>query len=184
LAQFQNAPANRHYEAAKRIVKYLHGSPKVGIAYYHSKEPAFIAYTDSNWASPKSRSGYIAFLGLSPIDWKTSRQNVVAQSSCEAEYVALALSCKRILWYQRIYQFLYPEATKPTAIFCDNQSAIKLAQAESIPAKSRHFELKYHPVKDLIGKNTPALNYVASEDNAADCLTKPLGSSHFSKALT
>jgi len=99
LTQYMQAPTTAHMQAAKRLLRYLVASPGQGVLLASSSAAPLTAYCDSDWAScPTSRrstTGYCIMLGKSPVSWKSKKQGVVARSSAEAEYGAMALtSCE------------------------------------------------------------------------------------------
>lgn len=90
-----------------------------------------IAHCHSDWLgckfSRKSRTGYLALLGGSPISWKSKKQSVVSRSSAQAEYRAMATTVSEILWLRWMLKELDVEITDPTPLFCDNQAARHIA---------------------------------------------------------
>jgi transposase InsO family protein len=175
LAQFQEQPAQRHFDAVKNVLRYLLGSKDLGIHYLRKGNSDPEGYCDSNWKSPKSRSGLILRLADGPILWKSSRQDIVAQSSCEAEYVALSPACKAILWTRQIWAFMTDNIQLgATILYGDNQAAIALAKLETAPSRTRHIALRFHLVREHISSGEIDLRYISTDLNLADCLTKPL----------
>lgn len=89
-------PTTAHLQAAKRVLRYLMSSPGQGILLASTSTAVLTVYCDSDWAgcpiTRKSTSGYCVFLGDSPVSWKSKKQQVVARSTAEAEYRALALT--------------------------------------------------------------------------------------------
>lgn len=88
------SPKEAHWEAALRIVRFLKGSPGQGIMLSSSKDMSLTIYCDSDWSAcsetRRSLTVYVAFLGDSPISWKTKKQDTVSHSSAEAEYRAIS----------------------------------------------------------------------------------------------
>jgi len=109
LSKFNDCPAMEHHAAAKRVIRYLQHSKDYGLVFSGKDITTFpepVCYTDSDWAgdkeSRKSTGGYVITLGGGAVSWKTKRQNVVALSSTEAEYIALSEATKEAVWLRRI----------------------------------------------------------------------------------
>ncbi|KAF2885473.1 hypothetical protein ILUMI_20701 [Ignelater luminosus] len=114
-------------------------------------------YTDADYAgcvdTRKSTSGYIFVMANGPVTWKSQKQTVVAQSTTEAEYIALALGVREALWLRSFLQELSIEATTIN-IKVDNQSAIKLTQAQQLHSRTKHIDVKLHFVRDECEKGS------------------------------
>lgn len=102
LSQFMHQPTTAHMQAAKRVLRYLHNNPSQGILFSSTSEARLLAYCDSDWVgfpiSRKSTTGFCILLGDSAISWNSKKQAVVARSSAEAEYRAMALTTCEVLW--------------------------------------------------------------------------------------
>ena len=123
----------------------------------------------------RSISGYCLSLNPfgAPISWKSKRQNSVALSTCEAEYVSMSL-----LWQEIIYlkNNLAPDVLGDelsATIYCDNQGALALAKKPTKHSKAKHIDIRYHFIRECYGNNMIHLKFVASNDNYADIFTKP-----------
>ena len=94
VCQFMHAPTNSHWAAVKRILRYLRGMTSHGLHITRSSSFALHGFTDADWAGSvedrKSTGGYLVFFGQTLILWKSGKQRIVARSSTEAEYKALA----------------------------------------------------------------------------------------------
>jgi len=113
------------------------------------------------------------------IHWQAKSQSVVALSTLEAEYIACSQATRESLWLRRmIKEAAEGLAVKivdgPVPIGCDNQGAIKLITSGVVRQKSKHIDIKYHHVHDEQMKGAVKFQYVTSESNPADLLTKPL----------
>jgi len=130
VARYSSKPNKQHFVAVKRIFRYLKGTINLGLAYNKSanKNYCLIGYSDADWASNiddrKSISGYVFMLGNTAISWNSKRQNCVALSSCESEYIALSLACQEAIWINNLMNNLYLINQKCVTIYEDNQSCL------------------------------------------------------------
>ncbi|PKU76632.1 Retrovirus-related Pol polyprotein from transposon TNT 1-94 [Dendrobium catenatum] len=140
-------------------------------------------YTDSDWAAnPNDRrsiSGYCAFLGDNLLSWSVKKQPTVARSSTEAEYRALALAASDIMWTRRLISDFNIPCSMPTPLFCDNISALALANNPVFHARTKHIEVDYHFIRDCIKNGDIDVHHIASIDQPADILTKAMSSTRF-----
>ena len=104
-ARFQAAPKECHLVAVKRILRYLVHSPNLGLWYPKGSSFYLIGYLDSDYAGckvdRKSTSGTCQFLGRSLVSWTSKKQNSVALSTAEAEYISAGSCCTQLLWMRQ-----------------------------------------------------------------------------------
>ncbi|XP_022008132.1 secreted RxLR effector protein 161-like [Helianthus annuus] len=121
LSQFVGDPRANHMEAAMRVLRYLKGTPGQGILLSKGGGTNLVGYTDSDWLgcpdTRRSRSGYLLFLGGSPVSWKSKKQTVVSRSSAEAKYRAMASTVSEILWLRWLMKELNVEQNNATQLF-------------------------------------------------------------------
>ncbi|XP_043697021.1 mediator of RNA polymerase II transcription subunit 33A-like [Telopea speciosissima] len=131
VSQYMHDPYSSHMEAAYRILKYLKSSPGKGILYSPHSNPQIEAYTDADWAgSPddrRSTSGYYTFVGGNLTTWRSKKQAVVARSSVEAEFRAMAKGVCELLWLKGLLQDIGMAVDLPMRLYCDSKSAINIA---------------------------------------------------------
>jgi hypothetical protein len=116
-------------------------------------------------------SGFIALIGNAPVAWKSVRQRVVALSSCEVEYIAMAELAKELLWLRNLLADL-GLVQGPTIVYCDNKSAIATALHTSVKARSKHIDTRHHFLRQLVEDKTIEVVYAPTTSMLADCLTK------------
>ena len=102
--QFLKAPRVSHWEAVTRIIQYIKRQPGLGILYRPNGHLRVEGFTNVDWAgSPSDRwstTGYCTFFGDNLVTWKSKKQIVVARSSAEAEYKAMAHAAAKLTWFQ------------------------------------------------------------------------------------
>jgi len=127
----------------------------------------------------RSTSGYVFLSGGTSISWCSKKQNSVSLSTTEAEYKAAALAAQECIWLQRLANYLYLPITKPTTLFGDNQSALKLTNNLVFHARTKHIEIEHHFIREKVLDNTVNALEVRSEENIADIFTKLLSKTSF-----
>ena len=135
----------------KRIFRYLRFTSKLGLWYSSASSLALSGYSDADYAGcrvlRKSTSGTCQFLGSSLISWSSRKHSSVAQSTCEAEYVAAAACCSQLLWMvTTLKDFGLSYSRVP--LYCDSMSAISVAKNPVLHSKTKHIEVRYHFLRD------------------------------------
>jgi hypothetical protein len=163
---------------AKHVMRYLKGTLDFGLSYNGDHEFRLSGYTDSDWAGSvsyrKSTSGCCFSLGSTMISWQSRKQSSIALSTVESEYiVACSASCEAI-WLWKLLTGLFDLDMEATLILCDNQSCIKMTENHVFHDKSKHIEIQYHYIRDMVERGAIKLQYVGTDEQVADVLTKPL----------
>lgn len=134
-------------------------------------------YVDAAYANQKdyrSTTGHLIFLGDNLISWHSSKQGCYTHSSSESEYVALSHYIKEILWQQQLMEDIGHKQLE-TLTYEDNQSAIALAtNPQENHKRTKHIQVSFHSTRDYVKQGVIKLNYVATKEQLADCLTKIL----------
>ena len=177
-SQFLDSFGQEHWIAVKKIIRYLIGTRTSGIVFGSSGSSLnLVGFTDADYAgcleTRKSRSGFVFLLNNGPISWSSQRQNVVSLSTTEAEYIALAHGAKEAVWLRRMLSELNVNCGS-VPIFVDNQSAIKLANNSEFHKRSKHIDIRFHFIRDMLSRKEIEIHYVQSKEQLADILTKPL----------
>jgi hypothetical protein len=144
---------------------------------------------DAGWGGDvgdrKSTTGFVIYLNKNPISWKSRKQNTVALSTCEAEYMALADVVSEIISIRSLLTELGFDPT-PTSVFEDNQGTIALATNPVNHSRAKHIDIKFHFIRDHIANGTIMLEYIPTHEQVADIMTKGLSADkirQFLKAL-
>ena len=187
VAAYMHAPGQLHMTAAKRIVRFLIKvlqNPTGGcITYCHLPSTSQVSglrfFADASWGGAtaedaKSISGSLALYNGCPIAWFSRRQQSVALSSAESEYVSLAETVKAAKYLLAICDFFQLPIARPVTVFSDSQSAIHLASNPVTSQRTRHINIRYHFIRDEILSNEFKIIFVKSDQQLADILTKGL----------
>ena len=118
-------------------------------------------------------------LGGNPVSWQSQKQKIVALSSCEAEYVAATTAACQGVWLCRLMEDLVDRSCSTSTIFIDNKSAIQLCKNPVFHDRSKHIEVRYHFIRECIEAGKISVDYVSTDEQLADILTKPLGRTRF-----
>lgn len=183
LSQFMHAPTEDHFQAAKRILRYLAGTPTHGIFFSATNKLVLQAYSDSDWAGDSddyvSTNSYIIYLGKHPVSWSSRKQNGVARSSTEAEYRAVANATAEINWICSLLSELGISLPSAPTIFCDNVGATFLCANPVFHSRMKHIAIDYHFVRNQVQQGALTVAHVHTRDQLADALTKPLPRARF-----
>lgn len=178
LSQFMHSPTSVHWSALKRLLRYLRGTREKGILISNNGSFALLGFTDADWAGDRddyiSTTGYLLYLGCTPISWRFRKQNSVARSSTEAEYRALADSCSKLMWITSLLSELGVKLNQQPVLYCDNLGAKSLSSNPVFHSRMKHIALAFHFVREQVHKGLLRVAYVSTEDQLADVLTKPL----------
>uniref|UniRef100_A0A2N9HX12 Reverse transcriptase Ty1/copia-type domain-containing protein n=1 Tax=Fagus sylvatica TaxID=28930 RepID=A0A2N9HX12_FAGSY len=158
VSQFMAAPRSLHYAAVLQILRYLKGTLFHGLHFSSQSSLTLQAYSDADWAGDptdrRSTTGYCFLLGNSLISWRSKKQSVVACSSTEAEYRALADTTTELLWLRWLLQDLGIDCSTTVPIHCDNRSAIQIAHNDVFHERTKHIEIDCHFVRHHLLQGT------------------------------
>ena len=180
LSQYMSAPTQAHLNIAKNVLKYLKGSIDKCLKFSAVNTPLSIfGYCDSDWAGDsdrKSISGYCFKLSVNGplISWKSKKQNVVALSSCEAEYNSLTFAIMEGKFLSQLFSDMYNIDKDIFHLYVDNKAAINLAYNPVYHQRTKHVDVKMHFCRHEIKSKNVALVYVNTADNCSDIFTKPV----------
>lgn len=182
LSRFVSDPGSVHMQAAKRVLRYLKGTKDLGLKFTRPSDGSLNrlwGYVDSDWAgcvdTRKSTTGYVLMLNGAVIAWKSKRQNVVALSSAEAEFMAASSLVQEVIYIRKLLTNLgFPQGSA-TEIGEDNRTCIAWSEGSVGGSdRAKHIDLRVHFVHAAVQDKTISLYNIKSEHNVADILTKAL----------
>ncbi|GLT69637.1 hypothetical protein SLA2020_417730 [Shorea laevis] len=183
LSQFMHSPTNAHWQAVKRVLRYLNGTKFHGLLIRPQTSLSLHGFSDADWAGDKdtliSTTGYVMYLGSNPVSWKATKQRAVARSSTEAEYRALAAASSEVVWICNLLHELGVYQSTPPVLYCDNLGATYLSRNPVMHSRMKHIAIDLHFVRDLVDQKILRVSHISSKDQLADGLTKPLSSTRF-----
>jgi hypothetical protein len=176
LSQFMPTPTSVHYSHILCVLRYLCGTIDRHLFFSSSSSLQLHAYFDATWGSDpsdfKSLSAYCVFLSFFLIGWKTKKQIVVSRSSAEAELRALACVTAEVTWLRWLLADFGVALSSSMSVHCDITGAINIAQDPVKHELTKHVGMDYFYVRSTIQDKIIALQYVPSEIQLADLLTK------------
>ena len=154
LSQFMKDPRLPHWEVVIRIVRYLKAHPGCSLLYKANGHLWVEAYIDTDQAgSPsdrKSTTVHCTFLGGNLITWRSKKKTIVARSSAEAEYRAMAHTSCELKWIKYLLEELRFVVKQPMTIHCDNQAAIYIASNPMFHEQTKHIEVDCHIIREKV----------------------------------
>ena len=183
LSQYLVEPRCVQLVDKKHVMRNLKGTLDFGLSYNGDHDFRPSGYTDSDWVrsvpDKKSTSGCCFSLGSAMISWQSRKQSSIALITVEAKYiVACSASCEAI-WLQKLLTGLFDLEMEATVILCDNQGCIKMTENPVFHDKSKHIEIRYHYIRDMVQRGAIKLQYVGTDEQVACVLTKLLSRVNF-----
>jgi hypothetical protein len=181
LSRFMSQPTMQHWLAAKGVLRYLRGTIYTGIIYGRVAAP-LVGYCDADFAGDldtrRSTTGYVFMLNGGAISWSSRRQPTVAVSTAEAEYMAAAHAIKEALWLRKLFTDLRVPVSA-IDLRSDNQAAIALLKNPIASNRSKHIDVLHHFARERVIRGEVSISYCSTQQQLADCLTKPVGEAKF-----
>ncbi|CAI7800052.1 unnamed protein product [Closterium sp. NIES-53] len=191
LARVVQRSTEEQLEVANCLVRYLGSTASAGVQFSAGGQLKQIGadgvtpgtlklscFTDATWASEdedqSSVGGFVCMVGGGPVSWRSKKQSEIAQSSGEAEYMAMYHAIKEIVLLRKLLEDMGAEQEGPTPLFSDSEAAIGMANNPILNGLNKHMKIKWHWVRLMVKEGIVELHHVKASKQAADFLTKRL----------
>jgi hypothetical protein len=179
LSRYSSKPTQHHWTLVKHLLRYIKGTIKFGIEIKDRQCPRdLIGFADADYAmssrDKKSTTGYVVKFQGNIICWKSKKQTVVAQSTTEAEFIAINVCAKQFRWMKNLLIDMKIPVGVPI-IRNDNAGAVIISKELRLSENSKHIKIRFQYLRDIVAKNQLQIEDIMTDEMIADILTKPLG---------
>ncbi|OJT15351.1 Retrovirus-related Pol polyprotein from transposon TNT 1-94, partial [Trametes pubescens] len=188
LSRFSDNPGRIHWDAVRRVFRYLNGTKHLKLM-YGTSDFDLVGYSDADGSMHEDRkaiSGYAFLIDGGAVSWSSKCQELISLSTTESEYVAITHASKEALWLRSLIGQTFAPFVDPITLNSDNQSAISLTRDNQYHSRTKHIDIRFHFIRWIIEDKKIHLIYCPTNDMVADVLTKALPSpkvKHFAAAL-
>ena len=183
-----HCPTNIHWQSVKHLLCYVKQTIHFVLQLHCSKFNSFQAFTDADWFGcrddRRSTGDSCVFLGNNLISWGCEKQRTVAQSSTRAKYKAFADAAANVIWLRTLLFELGIPISSSLVLWCDNIGTTYLSSNFVFHARTKHIEIDFHLVRDMVADGFLSICFLSSRDQLADIFMKPLSSSKFALLQT
>ncbi|POM61971.1 putative Polyprotein [Phytophthora palmivora] len=186
LSKYLSNYDHTHYAMAKRVLRHLASTRDYGLVmeYTAATEVQLVCYADADYANDpddrKSVSGFVTFVSGNVVSYGSRKQEINAQSTTEAEYMAMNEGTRDLLWLTGLCEELNWVFARPE-IRGDNKSCLYLNAKPGKHSKTKHIQNKFHLVRHLVEDEQLRTRHVGTKDMIADIMTKPLPREQFER---
>ena len=181
-----NAPNEEHWNALRHLIGYIKNGDYQGLKMRPPKDRRVVAFVDSDYASDrgdrKSISGYLVTIGGCLVSWQSKKQTGVTLSSTESEFVAMSMAATEVKFIVSLLTEIGNHVPLlPSILKEDNTGAIFMAKNTAIGQRTKHVDIRYRFVNDMILSKELWVEHIRSGDNPSDMMTKNLPATLFTK---
>ena len=140
-------------------------------------------FCDADWAGQKDRhsiSRYTFYFGQGAVLWSSKKQHIIVLLSTESEYIAQTHAEKEAIWMKNFISEICQPQEEPIEIYCNNQGAIVLAKDNKYHSRTKHIDLRYHFIREVVKDNMIKMEYIPTQENVVDVFMKVLVRPRFS----
>jgi ATP-binding cassette subfamily B (MDR/TAP) protein 1 len=185
VSRYMSNPGKEYYRVVQCIFRYLRGTADSCLKFGRT-DKGLIGYVDSDYATDldrrRSLTSYVFTVGNCAVSWKATLQSVVALSTTEAEYMAISEACKKLIWLKELCAELCG-VDYCINLYYDSQSAIYLTKDHMFHERTKHIDIKYYFIRDVIEEGKLKVCKISTYDNPADMMTKSIPVSKFKLCL-
>jgi hypothetical protein len=181
LCRVMSNPGMPHWNAAKKVLRYLKGTASEGLTYGGptcARHVNLIGYTDADWGGEKetarSTSGILILAFGGAVGWASKKQSCAARSTFCAEYVAASETASEVYWLRQVIKDMKQPLHGPSTIYIDNQTALVHLKNNMTTQRSKTINIHFHIVRDHIAAGDVKFEFVPTTSQMADVLTKPV----------
>jgi hypothetical protein len=179
-SRYQSDLGESHWTVVKNILKYFRRTKDVFLVYGGEEELVLTGYTDASFQTDKddskSQSGFVFTLNGGAVSWKSSKQDTMADSITEAEYIVASEAAKEGVWMKNflIELGVFLNASSPLHLYCDKNGAIAQAKEPRNHQNNKHVLRKFHLIREFVRRSEIKICKIHTDLNVADPLTKSL----------
>ncbi|KAJ0532731.1 putative RNA-directed DNA polymerase [Helianthus annuus] len=176
VSRYMQLPKESHFAAVKQILRYIRGTISHGLRYKRGGNGKLKGYSDSSFGIEDGRgtTGMAFYFSDNLVTWSSQKQNTVALSSCEAEFMAATAAACQGLWLRNLVSDLVGTEAQKVKLFVDNESAIALMKNPVFHGRSKHIDTKYHFIRECVEREQIEVEHISGDLQKADILTKAL----------
>lgn len=179
VSRYNHNYGRPHWNAVKRILRYLRGTIEMGITYKRDNSDGLHGYCDADWAGDvddrRSVTGYVFLLQGGAITWNSKKQATVALSTTEAEYMAMSAATQEAIWLSNLHNDIFGKhnTLEHVVIYGDNKSALMLSEKTTpFHPRTKHIDIRHHFIREKVTDGTVQFIHTPTQTMSADYLTK------------
>ena len=186
LCRFVENPGMAHWEAGKRILRYLRGTSSLSLV-YSSTSPVhrFTTFSDAdlggNPDNSRSTGGFAICMAGGAVQWGSRLHPHGSLSSTESDYTTVSKVGCEVMWMRYLLDEFGYDMSAPSTVLMDNASAIQVAKHPEHLSTMKHVHRAYHWIRSCVEGGDIVVSHVPGSENPADIFTKPLGRLKFAK---
>ena len=192
LAQHMAKPQQHHQQGLKSLLRYMKGTRTHGLFYPQQEQPSkptthLQIFSDADFANERNRksiTGVVHNYHRTPISWNSRKQNVVALSTAEAEYIAATAATRHTTWLRRLLHDTHMGSNDRTPHHIDSRSAILIASNKAPTKQRKYIDIRHLHLQHHVNTEAIAFQRVPTQGMLADIFTKPLHCERFQELRT
>lgn len=150
------------------------------LIYRYVHDLRLLAYSDVDFVGceddRKSTTRYIFMLAGGAVSWKSEKHKSISSSTMQVEFIACFSTTTQVIWLRNLIKELtiFDFVDRPIQLYCDNNSAVLFVNNNRSLKGSKHMEVKFLTIKEMVQNCDIIVEHVPTDDMLADPLTKGL----------